>query len=235
MRFFRASGPNAAGSSDVRKVRTVASTATTVVITEPARGAGGAASTPAGGGASATAMRGANTVASRRRCTKRTTSMPAIMTIAMPVKATASSWPGSTSAKNCVASGTVKTSTRPMNMAPTTSTLKRLSGRASTASTQMPTTARMIVAPVRSCSSLTPMPFATKVYHVRPSATMMPAGMAKLNERRRKPGTYRCVFGIRARKNAGMPIVRPSVIDSWRGRKGNSSTRMPKSSASPVA
>ncbi len=62
---------------------------------------------------------------------------------------------------------------------------------------------------------------------------MMPAGMAKLSDRLRKPGTYRWLFGMSARKNAGMPIVSPSVIDSWRGRKGNSSTRTPNRIARP--
>ena len=70
---------------------------------------------------------------------------------------------------------------------------------------------------------------------VSATAMMMPAGIAKLSDRLRNPGTYRCVFGISARKNAGMPIVSPSVIDSCRGRNGNSSTRMPNRIASPVA
>src|SRR4029453_14802168 len=37
-----------------------------------------------------------------------------------------------------------------------------------------------------------------------------------------------------ARKNAGMPMVRPSVTDSWRGRKGKRSSITPKSTASAV-
>ena len=76
-----------------------------------------------------------------------------------------------------------------MNIAPITSTLTRVTGRDNTVSTQIATIARMIVAPVRSCSTLRPSPIASRVYTVSATAITMPAGTAKLSERRRNPGT----------------------------------------------
>ncbi|MNF18290.1 hypothetical protein D3C80_2222880 [compost metagenome] len=57
----------------------------------------------------------------------------------------------------------MNTATSAMNIAPMTSALKRVIGRDSTVSTQMPTIARMIVEPVRSSGSLTPRAIAPSV------------------------------------------------------------------------
>src|SRR6478735_6947682 len=48
-----------------------------------------------------------------------------------------------------------------------------------------------------------------------------PAGTANRSTRLRKPGTYRRLFGPRARKKAGMPIVTADTRVRCRGRNGN--------------
>ncbi len=63
--------------------------------------------------------------------------------------------PGSTSTKKPRASPTEKITTSATNIAATTAPLYLFSGRLRTARIQMPTTARMMVAPVRSSSMST--------------------------------------------------------------------------------
>ena len=52
-----------------------------------------------------------------------------------------------------------------------------------------------------------------------------PAGTANFSTRRKNPGRNRWVFGSRARKKAGMPIVRAVTTVRWRFRNGKGSTR----------
>ena len=47
-----------------------------------------------------------------------------------------------------------------------------------------------------------------------------PDGIANSSTRLRKPGRNRSVFGIRARKKPGTPMVRAPMTDRCRGRKG---------------
>ena len=56
---------------------------------------------------------------------------------------------------------------------------------------------------------------------------MIPAGIAKARTRLKNPGRNRSLFGMRARKNPGIPMVSALTSDRWRGRNGNTTAKTP--------
>src|SRR5664279_3692813 len=121
----------------------------------------------------------------------------------------------------------MKASAASATIDPTSAALQGRNGRVSTTRIQNAVNSNEIVAAVDGCQQMTfaaswldsvctrhsdaggaPTALRANMYETRttiPETT--PAGTANRSTRRRNPGTYRRLFGPRARKNAGMPIV----------------------------
>ena len=154
---------------------------------------------------------------------------------ATPTTAMVATASGISSSKNSRPAGVARAMTKAVAIEPSRTAFHSLSGRISSTSTHSAERNNARRAPVRAWVSDAPLSCTRSKPAKVATAATAPAGIEKLATRRTNPGRLRVSFGARARKNAGMPMVRLEMIVRCRGKNGKARSVTPMANASSAA